>query len=83
MTEEESKQYKLYVTDNLRAGLQPKGSADIIRLQFIGGGFYKYRFVQDCVDELEQKAHLVAMGLDQFTNLEILAMQLLNDSSQM
>jgi len=83
MNDEESKQYKLYVIDGLREGLQPKGTADVVRLQFIGGGFYKYRFVQDCVDELEQKAHRVAVGLDQFTKLEILAMQLLNDSSQL
>lgn len=71
------------ITEQLRLGLKPKGSAPIVRLQMGSNGFFNEDFVVRCLDELEQKTLRVAAGVDEFTQLEVLAIHLLKDSAEL
>jgi hypothetical protein len=68
--------------DTLRKQLQPKGTASVTRLQFEGLGYFEHAFIEQCLNELENKLSQSRAGVHEFTPLEILAIQLLTDSAK-
>lgn len=70
--------------DQMRNVLQPRGTAQIVRLAFDGGtgaAYFKKEFVHACIDLLEKKCVLAAAGVEPLNALEQLAAQVLKDSA--
>jgi hypothetical protein len=64
----------------MREMLVPRGEAPIIRLQ-IDNAYFKADFITACIDKLEKKMMLAAVGLDDLNELEKLAIYILADSA--
>ena len=69
------------VIEQLRNSLQPQGTAPVVILRSRGIGIELHAdFVTKCIDELDHKAMLAALG-EEPSNLERLAFMLLCDSA--
>jgi len=64
----------------LRANLVPKGTKQVVRLSLNSAAYFDYSFITKCIDEVEKKSPIVAAGLDTFSPLELLAIEVLADS---
>lgn len=65
----------------LRAALQPKGTAPVVRLSLSSSAYFDVAHVQAAVDEAQSRCALVASGLDELSALEKLALHLLCESA--
>lgn len=71
------------IISRLRSNLQPKGTAPVVLLRPMSsvGIEMHVDFVQKCIDELEQIVMMARVGIQEPSNLEKLAYQLLLDSA--
>jgi len=65
----------------MRDALVPQGTKPIVRLSLNAAAYFDYGFVTKCIDTIEKKVPQVAAGLDEFSPLEILAIEVLKDSA--
>ena len=64
----------------LRENLVPKGTKPVVRIS-INAPFFKQDFINECIDEMEMKLMTSFVVLDPPSKLEILAMEILKDST--
>ena len=68
------------IIQQLRAQLQPLGTAPLVQLRLDNQGIYDYDFISKCIDELEKMRVRTALG-DTPSNLERLAYDVLLSSA--
>lgn len=66
----------------LREGLKPKGTkGGVVRIHMTG--YFDEAFVQKALGELENKASMVAAGLDEWSAMDKLVLELLQESAEL
>jgi hypothetical protein len=68
------------IFDQLRDALQPRGSANIVRLFLNGSAYFEKEFVDRCIEELENIPVMNAVG-QPASPLQVLAFYVLRDSA--
>ena len=71
---------EMTIINKMRERLVPKGTKQVVRLSIKSTAYFDYSFVTKCIDQVEKKTPMVAAGLDTFSPLELLAMEVLADS---
>jgi len=67
--------------ERLEKGLLPEGTAKVTRIHI--SKYYKHNFIKKCLKELKIKNKMIECGLEELSNLEILAINILFNSAYM